>query len=170
MDRGPREEQEREQPRGEMEPRVRKRNRRWGKQPGVKPHQTEDDMSKPVDELYDGSGDMYYIAQALVRKIASDGGESLPKSGGGIYYRDRFEEIVFRAIVEMIESNSGVGFHNCDQGHPAYRMGANDRIGMGDGPRENGLFQLLQKFDQKYHEGARDLSTWDSFCKLAVEE
>lgn len=127
-------------------------------------------MREPVDELYDGSGDMYYIAQALVRKIASDGGESLPKSGRGIYYGDRFEELVFRAIVEMIASNSGVGFHNCDQGHPAYRVGVDGGIGMGDGPGENRLFQLLQTFDQKYHQGVCDLSTWDSFCRLAVGE
>ena len=127
-------------------------------------------MDKPVDELYDGSGDIYYIAQALVRKIARDGGESLPKSGSGIYYGDRFEEIVFRAIVEMIASNSGVGFHNCDQGHPAYRVRARGGIGMGDGPGENRLFQLLQTFDQKCHQEVCDLSTWDSFCKLAVGE
>ena len=126
-------------------------------------------MNGPVDELYDGSGDMYYIAQALVRKIARDGGESLPKSGGGIYYGDRFEEIIFRALVEMIESNSGIGVLNCDQGHPAYRLGADGEATMGDGPDQNRLFRMIQRFNPRCHRQIHDLSTWDKFCRLVVQ-
>lgn len=127
-------------------------------------------MNRLVDELYDGSGDMYYIAQALVRKIASDGGEPLPKSGAGIYHGDRFEGIIFRAIVEMIASNSGVGVLNCDQGHPAYLLGEDGKAGMGDGPERNLLFKLLQEFSTDCHLQIHDLSTWDRFCRLVVRK
>ena len=125
-------------------------------------------MIRLVDELYDGSGDEYYITQALVRKIARDERKSLPKSGSGDYYGDRFEKIIFRALVEMIASNSGIGVLNCDQGHPAYRVGAEGTAGMGDGPERNPLFEMLREFSSECHEQIYDLSTWDRFCSLVV--
>ena len=43
----------------------------------------------------------------------------------------------------MIETNSGIGFHNCDQGHPAYLLGADDGkvdpVMGGDSPEKNDL-------------------------------
>ena len=108
----------------------------------------------------------YYVIQALIRKIARDGGAPLPKAGTG-YYGDRAEAIMFDAIVEMIASNSGVGIHNCDQGHPTYRLGTKG-IGHGDGPDQSRLFQTLKRFDRKHHRTIRDLSNWDKFCELVV--
>ena len=108
-----------------------------------------------------------YIIEALVRKIASDNNHPLPKAGTG-YYLDRAEEIIFGALVEMIASNSGVGIHNCDQGHPTYHFGARDEVKHGDSPERNQLFRTLQTFDPKHHQEIYDLSTWAKFCKLVV--
>ena len=109
----------------------------------------------------------YYVIEALVRKVARDSGVPLPKAGTG-YYGDRAEEIMFDAIVEMIASNSGRGIRNCDQGHPTYRLGAKGKVGHGDSPKQNRLFQALQQFDRKHHQAIRDLSTWDKFCQLVI--
>ena len=108
-----------------------------------------------------------HIIEALVRKIASANRDPLPKAGTD-YYLDRAEAIIFAALVEMIASNSGVGIHNCDQGHPTYRFGARGDVKLGDGPERNLLFQTLQKFDPKHHQAICDLTTWDKFCKLVV--
>ena len=109
----------------------------------------------------------HYIIDALIRKIAKDRGEPLPKAGN--FYGDRADAIMFEALVEMIASDTGRGFHNVDQGHPAYLTGARGDIGMGDGPDENSLFQVLQRFDRKYHEEICDLSTWQKFCRFAAD-
>ena len=81
--------------------------------------------------------------------------------------------MIFRALVRTIKTNSGDGFHNCDQGHPAYRAGANggDSVKFGDSPEQNDLFQLLASFDQTYHgvDPNPDLSTWQKFCTFAVD-
>ena len=110
----------------------------------------------------------YYIIEALTRKIARDSGNPLPRSGSGEFYEDRAEAIVFNAIVEMIATNSGVGVHNCDQGHPAYATGAKGGSGLGDAPERNRMFRLLQKFDYKHHESIHDLSSWKRFCQLVL--
>ena len=39
---------------------------------------------------------------------------------------DMEQYLIFEALVRAIETNSGIGFHNDDQGHPAYRAGAKD--------------------------------------------
>ncbi len=70
----------------------------------------------------------------------------------------------------MIESNSGVGFVNADQGHPAYAMGRRGRLDSvtgGDGPEANSLFKLLQRFAPEHHEQIQDLRTWTKFCSFA---
>ena len=84
----------------------------------------------------------YYVIDALVRKIARDAGDPLPKAGAG-YYGDRAEAIMFEALVEMIASGSGRGIHNCDHGHPAYVLGADGKMGLGDSPEQSGLFRTL---------------------------
>ena len=82
-------------------------------------------------------------------------------------------ELIFRAIVRAIETNSGIGFGrgNSDQGHLAYVAGSNGDVGgqWGDSPEENILFQLLCSFDEEYHREIQDLSTWERFCSFAVE-
>ena len=76
---------------------------------------------------------------------------------------------MFAALVEMIEHNSGRGFHNVDQGHPAYRCAKDASGKFGDSPERNDLFQTLLQFDEKYHDEIRDLSTWQKFCRFASE-
>ncbi len=83
--------------------------------------------------------------------------------------------LIFRALARSIETNSGIGFQNADQGHPAYVVGAkgeefdSDRVATwGDGPEQNQLLKLLQSFDRSYHEDGPDLSTWQKFCSYAV--
>ena len=81
--------------------------------------------------------------------------------------------LIFKALVRMIETNSGIGFHNCDQGHPAYLLGADDGkvdpVMGGDSPEKNDLFELLASFDQAFHDNGPDLSTWQKFCAFAVK-
>ncbi len=81
--------------------------------------------------------------------------------------------LIFRALVRSIKTNSGDGFHNSDQGHPAYLAGAqgNDSVYWGDSPNKNTLFKLLASFDQTYHGEVPnpDLSTWQKFCAFAVD-
>ena len=36
--------------------------------------------------------------------------------------------MIFRALVRMIKTNSGDGFLNSDQGHPAYLLGAQGKV------------------------------------------
>ena len=79
--------------------------------------------------------------------------------------------LIFKALVRMIEINSGTGFHNLDQGHPAYRLGAigePDSVAEGEATEKSALFQLLKSFDQWFHDEGSDLSTWEKFCAFAV--
>lgn len=85
---------------------------------------------------------------------------------------DDFEkELIFRALVRMIETNSGTGFHNADQGHPAYVAGANgvESRTWGDTAERNRLYRLLTSFPPQHHEEGPDLSNWQKFCSFAVE-
>ena len=110
----------------------------------------------------------YYVINALLRQIAQDSGDPLPRMG---HIAERTDALMFRALVRMIDSNSGIGFHNLDQGHPAYGRGSQgivDPEKWGDGPEHNGLFQTLKRFDWKYHAEVQDLSTWEKFCAFAL--
>ena len=88
---------------------------------------------------------------------------------------DMEKYLIFEALVRAIETNSGIGFHNEDQGHIAYRAGAKDgdevNQNLGDSPEENELFKLLRSFGQEFpeYEPSIDLSTWQKFCAFAVE-
>ena len=84
----------------------------------------------------------HLLIEALARVIERQRGEALPRSGNPI--ERRLESVCFRALVEMIESNSGVGFVNADQGHPAYAMGRRgkiDAVAGGDGPEGQSFVQ-----------------------------
>ena len=83
--------------------------------------------------------------------------------------------LIYKALVMMIEANSGVGFHNSDQGHPAYRMGASDGMSdsntWGDGPEQNRLFKILVALNPEFLEDSSigpDLTTWQKFCTFAT--
>jgi len=79
--------------------------------------------------------------------------------------------LIFKALIHAIATNSGIGFHNQDQGHPAYEAGAQGDYSAkwGDGPDQNKLFQLLKSFPNEYYQFGPNLSDWQSFCAYAVE-
>ena len=111
----------------------------------------------------------HLLIEALARVIERQRGEPLPRSGNPI--ERSVDSVRFRALVEMIESNSGVGFVNADQGHPAYAMGARrgkiDAVTGGDSPEDSCLFKILQRFGPEHHEQIQDLRTWSKFCSFA---
>lgn len=110
----------------------------------------------------------HLVVEALARVIERQRGAPLPRSGNPI--EGRLDSVCFRALVEMIESNSGVGFVNADQGHPAYAMGRRgeiDAVTGGDSPEVNSLFKLLRRFAPEHHEQIQDLRTWPKFCSFA---
>ena len=110
----------------------------------------------------------HLLVEALARVIERQRGKPLPRSGNPI--ERRLDSVCFRALVEMIESNSGVGFVNADHGHPAYALGRRGKIDPvmgGDSPEDNRLFKVLQRFAPEHHEQIQDLRTWSKFCSFA---
>lgn len=124
---------------------------------------------KSTEYRYLDQGACELLVNALARVIERQRGASLPPSGSG-KIEIRIASVCFQALVEMIDSNSGVGFVNADQGHPAYAMGRRgkiDAVAGGDGPKTNTLFKLLQRFPPVLHEQIQDLRTWPKFCSFA---
>lgn len=80
---------------------------------------------------------------------------------------------VHNLIVRSILANEGHHFHNCDQGHPAYKHGAetgNADPYCDDGPETNGIYRLLlQTSEQLGHLVERRITNWREFCQLAIE-
>ncbi len=87
--------------------------------------------------------------------------------------------LVYEALIHAIDTNSGIGFHNADQGHPAYRVGADGKIdesAWGDSPDKNHLYRLLRELSMYFvkHEEERPSSgplilTWEDFCRRAIQ-
>jgi hypothetical protein len=81
--------------------------------------------------------------------------------------------IVFKSLIHAIKTNSGIGFHNNDQGHPAYRMGIIGEIDLktwGDSPEQNTMFQLLSTLSAVLGESERPrIESWEEFCGFAVD-
>ncbi len=81
------------------------------------------------------------------------------------------KELIYKALVHMIDSNTGTGFINADQGHPAYIAGASSRIDvgiLGDSPGRNILFKLVSSLCEQLPGIEPDLSTWEKFCSFAT--
>jgi hypothetical protein len=88
---------------------------------------------------------------------------------------------VYRGLRALIESNSGIGFHNMDQGHPFYRFGANGKTIPGpdrheESPEVNALYNMLSSLcDRLEREGRAgdtwfyDFRGWPNYCRFAVE-
>ena len=53
---------------------------------------------------------------------------------------------MYKALPHAVRTNSGIGFHNNDQGHPVYRVGARGKEfdHIGDSPADNVMFHLLR--------------------------
>ncbi len=89
---------------------------------------------------------------------------------------DAERHLIYKALVMMIDTDSGAGFHNGDQGHPAYRLGASDGTSdsnaWGDGPEQNTLFKMLVALSPNFLEDSSvgpDLTTWQKFCAFATD-
>jgi hypothetical protein len=82
--------------------------------------------------------------------------------------------IIYDALIHAIKTNSGIGFHNRDQGHPAYVIGASDgtrdRDTWGDSPDRNSLYKMLLDLSETYGKShGIQITNWRSFCLLAYE-
>jgi hypothetical protein len=90
-------------------------------------------------------------------------------------FRER--SLLYSGLLLMVKSNSGTGFANNDQGHPAYRAGRSgedDYNTLGDSPAHRPIYQLMKALGAGLAEGgefaATDIVTdWSSFCILATD-
>jgi hypothetical protein len=79
--------------------------------------------------------------------------------------------IIYDALIHAIKTNSGIGFHNNDQGHLAYMTGAeNGSEDMGDTREENRLYQMLVRLSDRYGKSSGvQVRNWREFCQLAQD-
>ena len=86
--------------------------------------------------------------------------------------------LIYGALLNSIRTNCGHGFINSDQGHLAYRCGANGDIlshgTIGDHPERNRLYKMMRELSDalKDHPELRrsDLVfSWQDFCKIAID-
>ena len=75
----------------------------------------------------------------------------------------------------MVKSNSGIGFHNSDQGHPDYLDGRDGEIDKRhDNPDRNSLYQLMRELSETLKDSTEfrreDLILkWSDFCKMTTD-
>jgi hypothetical protein len=97
---------------------------------------------------------------------------------GELDFHDK--QLLYKGLVALVKSNSGLGFHNSDQGHPAYaigREGNHDYKQWGDSPEHNRLFKFMHTLSVDLCEAEIDDSseiseyifTWSDFCSMAYE-
>ena len=90
------------------------------------------------------------------------------------------KRMIYQGLLCLVRSNSGVGFCNGDQGHPAYavgREGKYDYQTFGDSPEHNRLFKMMHELSVALSEGDLDGSSelgnciysWADFCRIAYE-
>ncbi len=86
------------------------------------------------------------------------------------------KELIYKALIHMIDSNTGIGFINADQGHPSYAAGASGHVNAGtwagtwgDAPEQNILFKLISSLCELLPGIEPDLSTWEKFCSFATD-
>ncbi|HEX9912625.1 MAG TPA: hypothetical protein VGB01_05175 [candidate division Zixibacteria bacterium] len=85
--------------------------------------------------------------------------------------------IIYSSFVYIVKSNSGIGFLNEDQGHPAYILGReskNDYEKFGDSPEKNELYKMMKELSE-FLKDSLDFSrkdlvfSWSDFCKMATD-
>jgi hypothetical protein len=84
---------------------------------------------------------------------------------------------IYRALLDSVQRNSATGFHNCDQGHPAYvmgRMGKSDYNAWGDSPEHNRLYMMMKELAESLHDCPdfrhdEFVFSWKAFCRLATD-
>lgn len=85
--------------------------------------------------------------------------------------------IIYSSFLYMVKSNSGIGFLNEDQGHPAYVLGREDKADyekLGDLPEKNELYQMMKELSVFFGDSSdfsrEDLVfSWSDFCKMAAD-
>jgi hypothetical protein len=84
-------------------------------------------------------------------------------------------DILYRALLHSVKTNQGHGFHNDDQGHPAYRLGTQTgEGGMGDTPKDNAMFRMMRELSLSIESAGEFrkediVASWQDFCRLATE-
>lgn len=87
-------------------------------------------------------------------------------------------QMIYFGLVSLVKSNSGVGFCNADQGHPAYAIGKGGEFDFqqwGDSPKHNKLFRMMHSLSVSLSEAEIDGSSevgdyvfcWADFCQMA---
>ena len=90
------------------------------------------------------------------------------------------KKIIYQGLLSLVKSNSGVGFCNSDQGHPAYavgRSGKYDYEQFGDSPERNNVYQMMHALSVSLSEAELDSSSeireyvfcWTDFCTIAYQ-
>src|SRR5437016_2620134 len=86
--------------------------------------------------------------------------------------------LIYRGLLNLVKTNSGFGFCNRDQGHPAYVVGIDGKYAyqsFGDSPDRNRLFKMMHELSVALCEGDVDGSSeigeyvysWCDFCRIA---
>ncbi len=90
------------------------------------------------------------------------------------------KQLLYQGLLALVKSNSGLGFANSDQGHPAYAIGREGKFDFwmwGDSPEHNSLFKLMHSLSVELCiaeiDGKPEISdyvfSWSDFCHLAFE-
>ena len=89
---------------------------------------------------------------------------------------NKHEVLIYGALIHAIKSNSGIGFRNNDQGHPAYMIREDGSLPtemgkiMGDSPDGNDLYKILHSLTASLGEIAHTpIRSWSDFCRLAYD-
>ncbi|MEC4684123.1 MAG: hypothetical protein VST71_00070 [Nitrospirota bacterium] len=91
-------------------------------------------------------------------------------------------ELLYRGLKSLIETNSGLGLHNADGGHPVYIAGSQGNINQdqkyADSPETSTLFQMLSSLSEKLKKNGieshsyrwwYDFSDWQKYCEFIIE-
>jgi hypothetical protein len=87
--------------------------------------------------------------------------------------------LIYQGLLQLVRSNSGEGFLNGDQGHPAYRLGREGKFDfstLGDSPDQNRLFKLMHELSVALNEAEEKrpsiteyMFSWSDFCRAATD-
>jgi hypothetical protein len=88
------------------------------------------------------------------------------------------KQLLYRGLLSLVTSNSGYGFCNNDQGHPAYAFGRSGQVDYkqwGDSPERNSLFKMMHTLSVELSAAEIDstaevsdyIFSWSDFCSLA---
>ena len=81
--------------------------------------------------------------------------------------------LLYESLIHAIKTNSGIGFHNHDQGHlnAGGALQINDAT-LGEPSDDNELFSLVNRLAQiinKDSQAGVKVYAWPEFCKMAVD-